>query len=73
MSIQLNEDLAYWIGATQSDGSLKSYVDKRGYNDIRISFGVSTKSLPMIEKFQKLSLKIFNRRTGIWKEKNRDL
>lgn len=71
MKVQFSEELAYWIGAAQSDGSLKSYLKKTtGYVDVRISFGVKAKSLPMVQKFQRISEKVFNRHTKIWKGKN---
>jgi len=73
--VKPSSNLAYWIGSVQSDGSFKSYINKKTgkIKDVRISFGVSTKSLPMLKKVQKLSILLFNRKSGIWKERKRDL
>jgi hypothetical protein len=73
MKIQTSEELAYWIGVVQSDGSFKKYLKKdRGRFRYEISLGVSHQSLPMLKKFQKLSKKIFNRNAKIFKLRNKN-
>ena len=63
-----NENVAYWIGAVQSDGCYKTYTEKkRNITRHLISFHVSKKSLPMVRKFQFISKNIFNRNSKIFK------
>lgn len=70
IEIRPSSDLAYWIGAVQTDGCLYKYSEK-GRRRIRhmISFDVSKNSLPMLIKFKELSELIFKRKSGIWKTK----
>lgn len=72
--VKPSEKLAYWIGVAQSDGHFKKYLVKsRNYEDLSLSLGVGRNSLPMIQKFQELSSKIFNRHSKIWKENKREI
>lgn len=65
------ENLAYWTGVVQSDGSLRNYFEKdRRVLRHLISFTVSKKSLPMLEKFRLLSNVIFERNARIFKLKS---
>ena len=58
-----NEEIAYWIGVFQSDGYFKKqYVKSKQRIRYYISFTLSDKSLPMIHKFQEISVKYFNRK-----------
>jgi len=52
--IKILADVAYFIGAAQSDGCLYSYLD-RGYSRSRIYFHVSKYSLPMLRKVKEVS------------------
>ncbi len=67
-----SEELAYWVGVVQSDGSFCSYVE-RSTSKIKctISFGVSEKSLKMLEQFERLSFLLFKRKGSIFKSKTR--
>ncbi len=78
IKVEPSEDLAYWVGAVQSDGCLTKYTVKRDkYRDkreirIELSFHISSKSLPMLEKFKDVSEKIFDRHAQIWKVSGRE-
>lgn len=68
------EELGYWTGVVQTDGSLKHYFEKkRRVEQVRISFTVSKSSIPMVEKFLTISTQIFNRHGKLNKEKNREV
>jgi len=72
--IQPSIELAYWVGAVQSDGSLKIYNERDRKNPrYRISLGVSKKSLPMLIKFQRICKNVFNRNIKIFKSKTREI
>jgi hypothetical protein len=51
LEIKPSEELAYWVGVVQTDGCLSQN---------RISLAVKDVSLPMIEKFTKISQNIFH-------------
>lgn len=69
IELKPSEELAYWIGVVQSDGSLKKYTDKKnGSESVIISLHTSAKSLSMVKKFQELSFEVLNRHTNIWTE-----
>lgn len=62
--IRVNQNLAYWIGVLQTDGSLSKS------NDIQaIEFGVEDKSLPMLEKFSRITKENFWRDCKISRNK----
>ncbi len=61
-------ELGYWVGVAQTDGSLKHYK-----NSVQISLCISSKSLPMLMKFEEISFKVLNKHSNVWKEKSRDL
>ncbi len=68
-NIRLSEDLAYWVGVVQTDGYLKQFVNKTRNNG-RIQYYVKlgvVKSIPMLEKFRKISMSIFGCRGSMWK------
>lgn len=71
IELEPSEELAYWIGAIQADGSLKLYKDKRlpYWKGTRISMHTSFKSREMIEKIKILSKSLFRRRGIIWTDK----
>lgn len=69
MEIEPSEELAYWTGVIQTDGSLK-YSKKFKY--WRISLYVSSKSLEMLKKIQELTPKLIERQSHIWKDKKED-
>jgi len=57
-----SKELAYWIGVAQSDGCFRNYFEKREDKLIeryKLQLGVREKSLPMLEKFRKISQKLF--------------
>jgi len=71
VKIEKSSALAYWIGIVQTDGYLKKYLDKTGgYKRFKyfIVMHVVT-SLPMLKRFQKISLRLFNRKAKIHKFK----
>ena len=55
-----NPDFTYWIGVAQSDGHFKKQISKN-QNRVRFSIilKVGLKSIPMLEKFRKISQDIF--------------
>ncbi|MFC2135638.1 hypothetical protein ACFLTH_13570, partial [Bacteroidota bacterium] len=54
------EEIAYCIGVFQTDGYFKKqYVKSQQITKYYISLSVCDKSLPMLEKFQKISQKYF--------------
>lgn len=58
----ISKELAYWVGVAQSDGHFKKYKEKRKGKLIdraKMVLGIKEKSLPMLEKFRKLSQTIF--------------
>lgn len=60
LRIEPSEELAYWIGAMQTDGSFWRYYRKEKHHfEFRLAMGVATKSLPMLQKVAELSAKIF--------------
>lgn len=61
------EELAYWIGVIQTDGCL--YKDKN-CDSWKINIDVADKSLPMLEKFMKISEKLFGIKGKITRKKN---
>lgn len=62
--IRVNQNLAYWVGVLQTDGSLSKS------NGIpTIEFGVEDKSLPMLEKFSRITKENFWRNCKIGKNK----
>jgi len=70
--IKPSEELAYWVGVAQSDGSLCKYLEKgRTKPKYKISMEVNEKSKLMLVKFVELSNDLFKRKSGIWKT-NRD-
>lgn len=70
IKLEPSEELAYWVGAVQTDGSLSEHHEKkRDKTRTRISFGIAEKSLPMVEKFRDISLRILSRRGKIYKLK----
>lgn len=72
LSLQPSEELAYWVGVVQSDGSFCSYVERStGKIKCTISVGVSEKSLKMLEQFGRLSFLLFKRKGSIFKSKTR--
>lgn len=64
-----SEELAYWIGAAQSDGCLSRSLTK-GRAQYKLEFGVCSKSLPMLERFRDVS-RIFKTKARIWKDERR--
>ena len=65
-----SEELAYWLGVAQSDGSLVKYLRKgRTEPNYKISLEVAKNSMPMITKFTELSKELFRRKSAIWKTK----
>jgi len=64
--LETSEDLAYWIGVMQSDGYFENYTEPKGKNHISARLVVSNKSRAMIEKFQKVSESLFNRKSKIF-------
>jgi len=46
--LEPSEDLAYWVGVMQTDGSLVKWKD-----EVCAKVGVGLNSLPMLEKFSK--------------------
>lgn len=71
IKVEPSEELGYWIGIVQTDGSFKQYTDHDGNRQFIISFCVSTKSLPMVQKFKELSSKIFNRHCNLNQDRKR--
>jgi len=71
--IKLSEELAYWVGVVQSDGSFSQRRRKdRKEPGYVISLGVGKRSLPMLYKFKKLCKTLFNRDSKIYKRRNRE-
>lgn len=70
MKIQTSEELAYWIGVAQTDGSL--YYQGKGKKYLYLELEVSRKSLPMLKKFSKITYKIFNLNGKVSKRKDRN-
>lgn len=73
MRNQISKNLAYWIGVAQSDGSLQKYTSKNRKSYLFISVQVGKSSLPMLNKFQKLSKKLFDCKAKIFKLKTREV
>lgn len=72
--MKIDEHLAYWVGAVQSDGCLKSYLDKnRNITMQYIHLYVGPKSLPMLVRFQQISSNKFDRHVKIFKSKKRNI
>ncbi len=70
IKLEPSEELAYWIGAVQTDGCLREKYDKnRDYTRVRIEFGICDKSLPMVEKVRQISSKILSRSGTLFKTK----
>lgn len=71
MSSKLLTDFSYWIGIVQTDGHFAKYSDgnKERY---RVTMYVGPKSLEMLNMFKSISKDVLDRRTGIWKVKNRE-
>lgn len=71
MTSKFLEELSYWIGIVQSDGSFSKYLEgkKERY---RVSMGVGPKSINMLRRFVNSSQKLFWRKTKIWKMNDRD-
>jgi len=69
LKFEPSEELAYLVGAIQSDGSYHSY-DDRGITRIRVSFHVSGKSLPMLIKVKEISEKLFLCKRNIYERKD---
>ena len=56
-----NVHFAYWIGVLQSDGHIKTLNKNNGKKlQHYVGLGVGRKSLPMLNKFMKLSKSFFN-------------
>lgn len=73
IKVEPSEDLAYWIGAIQTDGSLwKYYRKEKRHFEFRLAMGVATKSLPMLQKVVELSAKIFKRYGKAYKRATED-
>ncbi len=71
--IEPSEELAYWTGVVQSDGSFKSHLARTTLEkQFHISLNVSEQSLPMQSKFIEFSAKLFNRHAKSYKENNRN-
>ncbi|MBI2547703.1 MAG: hypothetical protein HYW23_04700 [Candidatus Aenigmarchaeota archaeon] len=70
IKLEPSEELAYWTGVIQTDGSLK-YSKKFRY--WRISLYVSSKSLEMLREIQELTPKLIKRQSRIWKDKKEDM
>lgn len=74
MKLEPSEELAYWVGAVQTDGSFKTYFDKwKDFIRYKISFTVETKSLPMVERFRELSMMLFKRHGEVYRQKDREV
>jgi len=74
LEIRPSEDLAYWVGVVQSDGCFRTQTVKRtGRKRKLISLNVGIKSLCMSDEFRRISETVFNRKIGVFKEKNRDV
>jgi hypothetical protein len=70
--MQPSRELSYWLGVVQADGYLDEYFNKkRKLKFFRISLCVSGKSLPMLKRFQEISLSELNRKTKIFVCKNK--
>ncbi len=73
VKLEPSEDLAYWVGAMQTDGSLWKYNRKeKDHFEFRLAMGVATKSLPMLQKVAELSAKIFKRYGKAYKRYKED-
>ncbi len=67
-------DLAYWIGVVQTDGYFKkTYYKKRRLFRYQICLSVGYKSLPMLEKFKRISHEIFGVKTTVWDNKKTNI
>lgn len=65
--IKPSKELAYWTGVVQTDGSLKSYKNKKTSTEsVLISLHTSPRSLDMVKKFQLLSQNLIERHSNIW-------
>ena len=73
IKIEPSEDLAYWVGAMQTDGSFwKYYRKEKRHFEFRLAMGVATKSLPMLQRVVELSAKIFKRYGKAYKRDKED-
>lgn len=64
-----SEDLAYWVGVVQTDGSFKRYnVKSTGYSGYHISLNIAEKSLPMQIKFRDIASRLFGTKSKIFRE-----
>ncbi len=73
LEIEPSVDLAYWVGAMQTDGSLwKYYRKEKAQFEFRLAMGVATKSLPMLQKVARLSAEIFQRHGKLYKRMSED-
>jgi RNA recognition motif-containing protein len=71
LEIKPSNELAYWTGVVQSDGYLDVYHCKnRNRTYYRISIDTSSKSLPMVKKFRKISNQHLGRNVKIFECKN---
>lgn len=69
--MEIDEDLAYLIGALHSDGCIYKFYDKKEkFTRIRLMFVVSKKSLPMLQAFRDIFHKKFDRNLNIRNRKN---
>ncbi len=73
IKVEPSEELAYWVGAMQTDGSFwKYYRKEKRHFEFRLAMGVATKSLPMLQKVVELSAKIFKRYGKAYKRDKED-
>ncbi|MBI2543367.1 MAG: hypothetical protein HYW24_04230 [Candidatus Aenigmarchaeota archaeon] len=68
IEVEPSEDLAYWVGAVQTDGCISEYYPKgKKHSEIGIHFGVCSKSLPMVEKVRSFGYRVLKRYGKIYK------
>jgi hypothetical protein len=67
--IRINQDLAYWVGVAQTDGSYGRYKSRDGKTRDLIRLTVSPKSSKMLNKFKQISEVLFQRNSKIFKMK----
>lgn len=68
-----SDQLAYWVGVAQSDGTLQKYIDSKGKICWNLYIQVAHLSLPMLYKFQIISSNLFTCNSKIFKLKTRDI
>lgn len=66
--MEIDENLAYFIGVLQSDGCIYTFHDKaRGSTRLRLNLTVAKKSLAMSSRFQEILWDYFQRKVNIRK------